>query len=183
LNPSLEDIAQCNRRLLAIKQNKSKLHATLMEDCAQNRYCIHLNVHTNQINRIDWDETNIANIKTRTQEQHIKGQGLEIFGCLNYPSTPWWDFSIVQELIATTKGKMSNVKNFWTNILTTRSKWVVKLFLILFFIHPGLQTHLSSLTLPIIMAMDNSMNFNRLNNQWESNWLLANLIQIFVRGL
>jgi hypothetical protein len=53
----------------------------------------------------------------------------------------------------------------------------------LFFIHPGLQTHLSSLTLPIIMAMDNSMNFNRLNNQWESNWLLANLIQIFVRGL
>jgi len=50
--------------------------------------------------------------KQKTQEQHIKGQGLEIFGCLNYPSTPWWDFSIVQERIATAKGKMSNVKNF-----------------------------------------------------------------------
>jgi hypothetical protein len=42
----------------------------------------------------------------------IKGQGLEIFGCLNYPSTPWWDFAIVQELIATTKGKVFDVKEF-----------------------------------------------------------------------
>jgi hypothetical protein len=37
LNPNLKDLAHCNRRLPPIKQNKSKLHTTLMEDCAQNR--------------------------------------------------------------------------------------------------------------------------------------------------
>jgi len=42
-----------SRRLLIIKQNKSKLHIILMEDYAQNIYYTHLKVHTNQISRID----------------------------------------------------------------------------------------------------------------------------------
>jgi len=53
-----------SRRLLIIKQNKLELHTILMEDCAQNIYYTHLKVHTNQISRIDWNETSIANIKT-----------------------------------------------------------------------------------------------------------------------
>jgi hypothetical protein len=37
LNPNLEDLAHCNRRLPPIKQKKSKLHIILLEDCPQNK--------------------------------------------------------------------------------------------------------------------------------------------------
>jgi hypothetical protein len=42
-----------------------------MEDCAQNKYCIHLKAHTNQINKIDWNEISTANIRTKTQKIYI----------------------------------------------------------------------------------------------------------------
>jgi hypothetical protein len=52
------------------------------------------------------------------------------------------------------------VKNFCVNILKTKSKWVVNLFLSLLFINPRFEKHLSSSTLLITMAIDNSIIFN-----------------------
>jgi hypothetical protein len=69
------------------------------------------------------------------------------------------------------------------NILTTKSKWVVSLFLNVFLINPILNKHLLASTMSIIMAMDNSMNFNHSNNWWENSWLLAKLVHILMQGL
>jgi hypothetical protein len=37
--------------------------------------------------------------------------------------------------------------------------------------------------LPITMAIDNSISFSHLNNQWEKSWLLDKMVQIFVHRL
>jgi len=69
------------------------------------------------------------------------------------------------------------------NILTTKSKWVVSLFLNMLLINPILNKHFSASTTPIIMAMDNLMNFSHSNNWWENSWLLAKLVHIWIQGL
>jgi hypothetical protein len=45
------------------------------------------------------------------------------------------------------------------------------------------EKHLSSSTLPITMAIDNSISFSHLNNQWEKSWLLDKMVQFFVHRL
>jgi hypothetical protein len=69
------------------------------------------------------------------------------------------------------------------NILATKSKWVVSLFLSLLFINPILDKHLSPSMTPIIIAMDNSMNFSHSNNIQENSWLLAKLVHILTQRL
>ncbi len=92
---------------------------------------------------------------------------------MNYASTTmWWDLVAFQAFIVIANGKLSKVKNFRANILTTKFKWVVNLFLILPSINPIFEKHLSSSTLPITMAIDNSISFSHLDNQWERSWLL-----------
>ncbi len=84
---------------------------------------------------------------------------------MNYAfATMWRDLATFQTFIITTNGKVSKVKNFWANILTTKSKWVVTMFLKLFFINPKFEKHLSSSTLPITMTTNNLINFNHPNN-------------------
>ncbi len=72
----------------------------------------------------------------------------------------WWDLVAFQAFIVVTNGKELKVKNFWANNLTTKSKWVVNLFLSLFFINPIFEKHLPSSMLPITMAIDNSISFS-----------------------
>jgi hypothetical protein len=72
----------------------------------------------------------------------------------------WWDLVTFQTFIVIANGKVSKVKNFCMNIMTTKSKWFVNILLILLFINPRFEKHLSSSTLPITMAIDNSISFN-----------------------
>ncbi len=103
---------------------------------------------------------------------------------INYTSiVMWWDLVAFQAFIVIRNGKLLKVKNFWANILTTKFKWVVNLFLNLLFINPMFEKHLSSSTLPITMAIDNSISFSHLNNQWEKSWLLDKMVQFFVHRL
>jgi hypothetical protein len=84
---------------------------------------------------------------------------------INYASIAmWWDLVAFQAFIAIANGKLLKVKNFWANILTTKLKWVVNLFLSLLFINPIFEKHISSSTLPITMVIDNSINFSHLGN-------------------
>jgi hypothetical protein len=56
---------------------------------------------------------------------------------INYISiVMWWDLVAFQAFIVIRNGKLLKVKNFWANILTTKFKWVVNLFLNLLFINP-----------------------------------------------
>jgi hypothetical protein len=98
---------------------------------------------------------------------------------MNYASiVMWWDLVTFQVFIVIANGKLLKAKNFWANILKTKFKWVVNLFLRLLFINPIFEKHLSSYALPITMAIDNSINFSHLNNQWERSWLLDEMVQI-----
>jgi len=72
----------------------------------------------------------------------------------------WWDLVAFQTFIVIANGKVLKVKNFCVNILKTKSKWVVNLFLSLLFINPRFEKHLSSSTLLVTMAIDNSIIFN-----------------------
>jgi len=72
----------------------------------------------------------------------------------------WWDLVGFQTFIIIANGKVLKVKNFCVNILTTKSKWVVNLFLNLLFINPRFEKHLSSSTLAITKAIHNSISFN-----------------------
>ncbi len=80
---------------------------------------------------------------------------------------------------------MFNVKNFWANTLTTKSKWVVNIFLNFLFIDLRFLKHFSSFVLPRIMAMDNSMNFNHLDSWWKGRpgWFLVKLVKILMHIL
>ncbi len=56
---------------------------------------------------------------------------------LNYASaTMWRDLATFQTFIVATNGKVSKVNNFWVNILTTKSKWTINMFLNLLFHQP-----------------------------------------------
>jgi hypothetical protein len=88
----------------------------------------------------------------------------------------WRDLVAFQVFIVVANGKELKVKNFWANNLTTKSKWVVNLFLSLFFINPIFEKHLSSSMLPITMAIDNSISFSHSDNQWERSWLLDKVV-------
>ncbi len=103
---------------------------------------------------------------------------------MNYgPTVMWWDLATFQTFIIIANGKVSKVKNFWTNILETKSKWVVNMFLRLFFINPKFEKHLSSSTLPITMTTNSLISFSHPNNPWERSWLLDKVVEIFVHGL
>ncbi len=103
---------------------------------------------------------------------------------MNYAFVAMWqDLPTFQTFIVVANGKVSKVKNFWVNILTTKSKWVVNMFLKLFFFNLRFEKHFSSFTLPITMATNSSFSFSHLNNWWEINWLLDKVVEIFVHGL
>jgi hypothetical protein len=48
----------------------------------------------------------------------------------------WRDLATFQTFIVATNGKVSKVNNFWVNILTTKSKWTINMFLNLLFHQP-----------------------------------------------
>ncbi len=103
---------------------------------------------------------------------------------MNYASIIMWrELATFQTFITTSNGKVLKVKNFWGNILTTKSKWVVNMFLRLFFINPKFEKHLSSSTLPITMTTNSSISFSHPNDRWERSWLLDKVVEIFVHGL
>ncbi len=103
---------------------------------------------------------------------------------MNYASrTMWQDLATFKTFIITTNGKVSKVKNFWVNFLTTKSKWIVNMFLRLFFINPKFEKHLSSSTMPITMTTNNLISFSHPSNQWERSWLLDTMVEIFVHRL
>jgi len=119
--------------------------------------------HCNQHNTSNWKKLNNTSITTKnTWTYCIKRLGFkDLLLQMNYTSIAmWWDLVAFQAFIVVTSGKELKVKNFWANNLTTKSKWVVNLFLSLFFINPIFEKHLSSSMLPITMAIDNSISFS-----------------------
>ncbi len=101
-----------------------------------------------------------------------KRLGFRLLLQMNYAFVvTWQDLATFQAFIASANGKESKVRNFQMNILTTKSKWVVDIFLSLLFINPKLKKHLSSLTLPKTMALDNSISFcHSINGKEVGCW-------------
>ncbi len=133
--------------------------------------CMH-GLHTNQhniANLIQMNQTIKITLFMKTHEQHKmhekKRLGFKNLLLLERCFCPMtWFCNIPNAHIVATNNNVFKVKRKNTNILTTKSKWVINLFLRLLFMKSIFKKHLLTSLLFIATAYDKSISFSLLYN-------------------